>query len=170
MSLVPVPLSGGDVSDLLNGKTKIITYPELNKYESIGELLEPYGNVVILYLNTPNSGHWTTLFKYPNEPGIEFFDPYAMIPDHEFKFIDNREELGEEYAMLSRLLLEYSGPIEYNDNKFQRFAKNINTCGRWVVLRLLLRSMSLEEFKKFFMTIPKELGIDRDKLVAHLIN
>lgn len=166
------PLSGEDIKKLLKGKVKIIEYPELSNYNSIEELLNPYGQVVILYESKPNYGHWTTLFKYPNRSGVEFFDPYGIKIDDEFNYISDkyRIELNEDVPYLSNLLYNYDGPIEYNDYKFQKFAENIDTCGRWVVLRLVLKKKSLEEFEDLFINGPKEMKIDRDKLVTYLVH
>lgn len=56
-----LPLSSEDIKKLLNGKTKIILYPDLKKYKDIDSLLYPYNNVVILYINNYDentiSGH-----------------------------------------------------------------------------------------------------------------
>lgn len=163
-------LSGDDIYKLLNGKTNIIEYPDLANYNSVEELLSPFGNVVILYLSSEDYGHWTTLFQYPNSNVIEFFDPYSMVPDGEFRYIDTqkRKELKESSPLLSELLIKYDGPIEYNNYKFQRFAKNVNTCGRWVVLRLTMKDLTLEQFRNIFITDAKKFKFDRDELVTYL--
>jgi hypothetical protein len=69
-----IPLSGKDILNMLEGKTKILIYPNLHKYNNINELLHPYGSCVILYMTKRNYGHWTCLVDHNDR--IEFYDPY----------------------------------------------------------------------------------------------
>jgi hypothetical protein len=58
------PLSDTDLKTILGEDTKIITYPELSKYNNIEELLpNSYDFVIILLLESPASGHWTCSVK-----------------------------------------------------------------------------------------------------------
>ena len=41
-------------------------------------------------------------------------------------------------------------PIVYNEKRLQKSAPHINTCGRWVLARLWLSDMVLEDFQKIF--------------------
>ena len=67
------PLSDTDLKTILGEETRIITYPELSKYNNIEELLpNPYDFMIILILESPASGHWTCLLRYNN--GYEFFE------------------------------------------------------------------------------------------------
>ena len=64
------PLSDTDLRTIL-GDCKIITYPELSKYNSIDQLLpNSHDFSIILLLESPASGHWTCLLRYNN--GYEF--------------------------------------------------------------------------------------------------
>ena len=67
------PLSDSDLKSILGEDTKIITYPELSKYNNIEELLpNPYDFAVILLLESPASGHWLCLLRY-NDGYVFFF-------------------------------------------------------------------------------------------------
>jgi hypothetical protein len=46
----------------------------------------------------------------------------------------------------------YESPYEcsYNEFKFQKLGKKISSCGRWSVLRCLLKELPLNEFKELF--------------------
>jgi len=73
------PLSETDIKTIL-GDCKILTYPQLAKYNSLDELLpRPYDFVIILLLETPISCHWTSLIR--NSLKFEFFDTYGNAPD-----------------------------------------------------------------------------------------
>ena len=73
------PLSDSDLRSIL-GDCKIITYPELSKYNNIEELLpNSYDFSIILLLETVASGHWTGLLRFND--GYDFCDSYGNEPD-----------------------------------------------------------------------------------------
>lgn len=150
--LMKKSLSDSEMFNYLGGKTKIIKYPDLSKFNDIDELLEPYGNVIILYLTGQNYGHWTCLFKIDNK-NIEFFDPYAFKPDEELKLIPVhfRKENNQFTPHLSHLLYNCNYTIHYNDYKLQQFAKDTNTCGRHCLVRLLFKKMFIDDYAKMMM-------------------
>jgi len=144
-----ISLSDRDIKKALNNKTKVIEYKELDNYNSILDVLDPYDNVVILYVTKKGYGHWTCVIKHGKR--IEFFDSYGYIPDDEFSFINKnfRKENGMENKKLLALLKDAQDNgyiIHYNENKLQKEADNINTCGRWCILRIYLRNLSIDEF------------------------
>jgi hypothetical protein len=146
-----VPYSRDDIETLLKHQTKILRYEELQNYPNIVNLLYPYGSVVILYpVRSETDGHWTALFYSKTDNGkicIEFFDPYGTSIDREFKYID---KYGNTPRYLSRLLTTSPYPVEYNDYDFQQKAMGVNTCGRWVVLRVQNADLTLSQFAHLF--------------------
>ena len=73
------PLSETDIKTIL-GDCKILTYPQLAKYDTLDQLLpRPYDFVIILLLESPASGHWTALLRYSD--GYEFVDSYGNNVD-----------------------------------------------------------------------------------------
>ena len=99
-------LSDSDLNTILWKDTKIITYPELAKYDSIEQLLpKPNDFAIVLLLETPMSGHWTALLKYNNI--YEGFDSYAFPLDYDLTHWltpQQRAKLGESKKYLSYLL------------------------------------------------------------------
>lgn len=150
------PYSGEDIMELLQNKTKILTYPDLMKYDNIDDVLYPYDNAVILYLTKPAFGHWTAIMKRGDT--IEFFDPYGHFPDDILKKLDPKikKKLGQNYPKLSELLYnsDQNYKIVYNDTQLQEYNKNISNCGRHVGLRLALKDYPLEEYIKFITSGP----------------
>lgn len=142
--------SGKQLKDFLGGKVKVIAYPELRKYDTIEELLSPYGAVIILYLQKQGYGHWTCVF-YQDANTIECYDPYGLFVDDELDWkMDKyfREENGLEYPMLSLLLYEAFDRyiMTFNEFRFQKLQKDVSTCGRHVVCRILFRDLSLLDY------------------------
>jgi hypothetical protein len=144
-------LTNDEISELLNGHVKVMTYSELKKYHHIDELLEPYGCAIILYQTKKNFGHWIALIKQGPHI-IEHFDSYGIKPDNELKFVKSymRSELGQDYPHLTYLLYHCDYQLSYNQYRLQKFKKNISTCGRWCVTRCILRNVPLDEFVKLF--------------------
>ncbi len=151
---------------------KIIPYEVIHTYDDIDDLLAPYDKVVILYKTRDDYGHWTCLFRYGNM--IEFFDPYGLMIDDQLKYNKSRKfkiENAQDHFYLTRLLAVAPETISYNHYKFQKFAVNITTCGRWCLLRLQNNDKPLKQFHKEVLDETKQLGNGKnyDKTVVDLI-
>jgi len=163
--------SGEDITDLLDNKTKIVTYPELQKYNSIDKLLSPYDNVVILYETKKNYGHWVCLIKHKKDNVIEFMDSYGLMPDDELKFVPMHFRISNDELKSHLTALLYNCPydVEYNHYKLQKNTRDVNrkiaTCGRHVAVRLLFRQLRLEPYIKLIKSIK---CYDPDEVVTFL--
>lgn len=163
--LIGYSLSNEEIYNAFDGKIKILTYPELEKFNNIDELLEPYNKVIILYLTSANYGHWVTLFKI-NHNNIEFFDSYSMKPDEELKMIDKnvRIENNEVRPHLSYLLYNCNYNIHYNDVRLQKQKNDVNTCGRHCIVRLSCDKLFIDDYVKLI----KSFKYDPDYIVTYL--
>ena len=151
-----VPLSSDDIYKILNGKCKIIIYPELLKYNTIDELFDDsFDCVVILYMHNKivNGfyGHWCCIFKIDNKT-IEFFDSYGKFCDDQLNSkIDThfRKEYGLEYPLLTYLLYYTANKykLTFNHHKYQ--GPTTSTCGRHCCVRLLNRHMKLSDYNNY---------------------
>lgn len=164
-----IALSDKEVLKLIDGKANLILYPDLHKYNTIDEILEPYGACILLFEARPKYGHWCCIFKVNNKL-LEFFNPYGGYPDDSLEYIPMHFRLisNQYYPYLS--ILMYNSPYElsYNEHKFQKHGKNIKTCGRWCAIRLVFRNLSLDEFNELIKLLTKKLNVDSDKLVTLL--
>ena len=141
-----VTLSNDDIAQLLRGRTKVIHYADLQHYDSIEQLLSPYGNAVILYPGQGNVGHWTCVLYTKDGRGrrvVEFFDPYGISVDREFQMVHPSVRRPR---FLARLLYETPYPVEFNDHDLQVLAAGVNTCGRHVVNRIRNAHMPLDTY------------------------
>lgn len=164
-----IALSDTDLMHLLNNKVKILLYPDLVNFNNIDELFYPFDACIILFLSKPNFGHWVLLFKrYPNI--IEFFNSYGGYPDDSLVYISDefRKKSGQCKPYLSNLLYKSPYILHYNEHKFQCDDKNINTCGRWVVIRYIFKILSLKKFNKLIKKLSKQLKTDGDGVVTIL--
>jgi hypothetical protein len=153
-------LTSSDIKNVFKNKINVIPYNELSEYNTIDELLYPYGMTVILYLQAPNIGHWTCIWK--NENKIFFFDSYGNRVDDDQSWITEKERkiLYQNMRYLSILLKRAPYEIDYNQYKLQ--GPHVNTCGKWCCARLQLKHLSTDEFADLFK---KHGNITPDMLV-----
>lgn len=165
-----IALTNFEIDRILNGKTKILTYKQLPQFDNINELLEPYKNFIMLYMSQPNYGHWCCVIKHPDR--IEFFDPYGdpNIPDEELNQISNKvkEITNQNYPYLTKLLYESGLPIEYNNYQFQEHDRNIKTCGRQCIVRVLFKNLLLDDYYELMTQLCNKLNMNYDQLVTYI--
>lgn len=154
---------------------RIITYPDLSKYQTIEELIPNNKDyIILLYLiEGKNSGHWTTL--YNDNDCINFFCSYGSTPSKPLEWItkEKRRELNEEIPYLDILLSKTKkdviyNPIEYQDDEINR----MSTCGRHCVFRiltLLRNNTSLPDYYRNMQRAKKQSGLTYDQIVSALI-
>lgn len=142
------PYSGNDILTLLDGKTKILLYSDLKKFNNIDQVFDPYDCVVILYEMKKSYGHWVCLIRFDNK--IEYFDPYGKPPDNPLDYVkpELKQSLGEDYPYLSKLLNDSPYKIVYNSYPLQKLSKEISSCGRHVGLRLSMKDYPLNKYVK----------------------
>lgn len=164
-----IALSNKDIMSLLHGKASIVLYPKLYRYDNIDMVLGPYDACVLLFEAKPNYGHWVCLFKINNHT-LEFFNPYGGFPDDSLEYIPEnfRERSYQKFPILSELLLVCPYELTYNEHQFQQKTKDIKTCGRHCVVRLLHRNLSLEEYTHFLNDMCKKFNTDYDGIVTIL--
>lgn len=138
-------LSNDDLITMLDGKTRIVPYDELKGVKSIEELLHPYGNVIILYLATPNSGHWCTIIDRGNH--YEFFDSYGYSVDEVLPLMPASGKI----PRLRRLLQKTNKLVLWNPYELQGSGREIATCGYYCFLRITYKDMPLLEFIDLFL-------------------
>ena len=142
-----IDLSGEDIYRITGNQCNIISYDDLQKINSIDEILGSHNAVAILYTTKDNYGHWVSLMKNDNE--LEFFDPYGYSVDEELKVIEQlhlRKDGKHISPHLTALINQSKYTIKINKNKVQKFINHTNTCGRWVALRIKFRNKSLSTF------------------------
>lgn len=163
-----IALSNFEVLDLVNGHANVILYPDLYKFESIDELLQPFGACFLLFETKPNFGHWCALIKYGDI--VEFFDSYSSYPDDTLDFIpeDFKNESNQNYPYLTALLYHSPYKIEFNDKQYQSRKGNISTCGRHAACRIMFKHLSLKKYNKLINDVKKAINGDADDAVTAL--
>lgn len=145
-NLMKVALSGQQITNTVNAN--LMTYREIKNKTSIDDVLGKNKACVILYETEDYKGHWCCIFEVKPEL-IEFFDPYGYFIDSQLNHIPEsyKQKKGLTHTFLMKLLY-YSNykNIEYNNYPLQQLEKDINTCGRHVIVRLLNRNMKLDDY------------------------
>lgn len=174
-------ISDDDITKYLGneGHKKIIKYSDMKNYKDIDELLPNYNDYrIILIENELNSGHWVVIMKYKinNEPTIEWFNSYGMRPSGDLNFINKyiNKILGQGYDDFDNLLEDAKTKynVIYNKKRFQSTLKGVNTCGRWILLRIIMMKfygMDLYKFIKFIEDLQKKYDTETDIICAMLM-
>src|ERR1043166_5728715 len=151
--LEKISLSNTDVLKLLDGKANLVLYPDIRKYKNIDDLLGKYGACVILYLTKENYGHWCCIFKQ-NKNTIQFFDSYGEMVDNALDYSMDpyfKKKKGMDLPLLTHMLYNCYNKYEirFNNFKFQEDKTDVNTCGRFVVVRIWSKNLDEYEFNDF---------------------
>lgn len=162
-----IALSDKDLRRISEGKANVVLYENLNKYNTIDQMLGPYGACFLLFTARAHYGHWTLLFKR-NPLIIEFFNPYGGFPDDSLDFIpmNYRVKSNQLHTTLSFLLDKSPYELEYNEFPFQAKKKDIKTCGRWCGFRLICRNLDIYQFKGLIDDLSDQFNLTPDQLVT----
>lgn len=159
---VQTDLGAPDVSAIAGGKMRIVTYHMLARASSLDSVMGS-GRAMALLFETDaiNAGHWTAVWRDGNGT-IHFFDPYGMQPDAELSFRAPGDAAPFKdpqtgVPFLTGLLRQERTHPMINTTRFQSHGKAINTCGRWVGMRLRLRQMSDVSFAQLFGSAGDEM-------------
>lgn len=158
-------LSEGDIQKMIP-TLKIISYTDLLNAQSIDDVLDDKGRLMLLYLTQSfNSGHWVCLLNYRDTDIIEYFDPYGNYkPDGESKWLTTQKlkQLGQSTKKLTQLLNKSRYEIKSNAFPFQTDKFNMNTCGRHCTTRLYFKNLKLPEYIK----LVESTGLSPDDFVC----
>lgn len=156
-------LTNEDIQAILDPDTKIFSYPKFAEMSHIDEAFDSLGRCIFLFLTeSENVGHWLTMFKRNGH--IEYFDSYGERPEAQRDWISQEklEELGEGEPYLWNLLRASGYKVYSNTVPYQSDKKNMNSCGRWAVARLIYKDASNLEF----YNIVKKSGMKPDEWVS----
>ena len=168
-----IPMGDDDIRKYLPN-AKILTYPQLAKYNKIEEVLPNNKDYfIVLYLDSPNSGHWETILRYDDK--IEVFDSYGKQIDNPLKWQSVKAEcdLGECEKYLTNLLDNSDLPIYYNNIDYQKDNPNIQSCGRHAVYRIiqmLNNNLDGTGYYKHMKAMQKKTKLNFDDIVTNYIN
>jgi hypothetical protein len=143
-----IELTGADIERITNGKCKIMEYGNLKNFKNLDEAFGIHNAIIILYPTTRGHGHWICLILNDNKV-LEFFDPYGLKVDEELKIIKKlhlRNGFGGLEPHLTALINQSEYTVISNTKKLQKMHSHVNTCGRWVSLRVRFREISVSAF------------------------
>lgn len=158
------PLSNTDINEILEPDTKVFAYPEFASMNTIEEAFDELGRCIFLFLTeSENMGHWVCMFLR-KDGSIEYWDSYGEKPEAQRAWVSKEKlkELGESEPYLWDLLKKSGRKVYYNTHAYQSDKNDVNTCGRWVVARLICKDASNLQF----YNIVKKSGYKPDDWVA----
>lgn len=163
-------LTGEEIKQLLGGHIKVLRYRDVDDYNTLDELLAPYGKVAILIESKPGFGHWVLVQKLKGKR-VEMFDSYGLCVDDELDYIDPefRRQSNQLKRHLTELMVQRKYQIHYNDHPLQALKQGVSTCGRWVTLRAANADMNIDAFARKVRREAKQAKMTPDELVCKLV-
>lgn len=128
---------------------RVVRYPDMARFPTWDAMLGPAGAAAVLFLTeSATSGHWLAAFNGPDDTA-HIFDPLGIGLDKQKDELgaEKASELGQDRAEFSRLLKTTSRRPVVNHEDFQAFNPQVQTCGRWVGLRIAAKDMKDSQFK-----------------------
>jgi hypothetical protein len=173
---IATPLTNVDLEKYIGSQEdNILKYEELDDYEDLEQLLPTHKSFKILLIEYENnSGHWICIMRYKKT--IEIFNSFgvkypALVGNKEYN-----KYLGQYALFLNQLVKkeqdENKFDIIYNKIQYQEKSKDVNTCGRHVmnrILCLLHNDMNLKQYQQFMNNSKKSTNFNYDELVATII-
>ena len=161
-------LSGDEVQKAAGGGIKVLRYPDLREFKTWDEFMDcPAKAAAVLFLvESETSGHWIAVFDAPDGPHV--FDPIGIALDAERSRISHseRKQLDENEPQLARLLKTTRGPAHVSRVDYQKDTGGVNTCGRWVALRIRHKHLSDTDFADQVHQAVSASGLTPDAWVA----
>jgi len=141
------PLSTDDIIKGMEGKAKVVIYPDLARVESLNQLFEPYNQIILLYLTAPTYGHYVCLWR--ERDIVYYFDSYGGAIDHPLEYNTHQKNisLGQGQPFLTNLLRRERPRVCVNTYGLQKEAKGDSECGRYCILRLQMKMISNQAFR-----------------------
>lgn len=159
-----ISLSDSDILTSLNSRCNLLAYEDLEHYSEIESVLGEHGACVILYqTSSATNGHWICVFKHPTKQDtLIFWDSYGFPIDSELKLskYNLRVHNGESVPHLTHLIEQSTYKVESNNFKYQSNRQNDNSCGRFVIVRLLFRDLDIKQFHHFLSNGYPELSYE----------
>lgn len=183
MEKVKHPMTDDEIEYHLGKKAKnrIISYEDLENYQYIEQLLpNSFDYIIILVEWKENNGHWICMLRYidsqTKKSTIEIFDPYGN------PIVSTLDKIKSEYMRIrqpKQLIVDLvqdalnkNYQVKQNRHQFQSKNSNINTCGRWVILRIvscIKLKMNNQEFINFIQEQDNKFQLGNDFIVGLLV-
>ena len=139
---------------------RIMEYKELVGHHNLEELVHNFRALLILLEiddDNTKAGHWITIIDRGEE--YEYFDPYGLSPAKELA-------ITHEAPVILNIIRNTKKRVLVNSHRFQKFKHDVNTCGRWCIVRIRHWPLSLRQFQHF--TVNNSLHFDPDVFVTYL--
>lgn len=138
-AVVQSPMSSELIEKYLDGKANVILLREIpSKYPTLDDAFGGYDHIILFTAtDSPTIGHWQLIYKNRKKE-MNFFDSYGFRPNTLLQLIQKRtgQTFGQTLHLASFLR---DAHCHYNEFQYQSKNSAVQTCGRYVVLNLILR-------------------------------
>jgi Ulp1 family protease len=155
---------------------KIVKYADLDQFQHIYDLLpNKMDFYFILTESKYNQGHRTALIRNNNK--FEYFDSYSDSPKSILDFIPKymNKQLGNNWSQdLGKIIssIKKQDKFLYNKVPLQQEMENVNTCGRWCILRVatfLKEGLDNKQFLSYIKKQQRKVKRPFDEVITMLV-
>ena len=159
-------LNDNDIHKIVGSDTLILPYSALSQVNDITTLLNQHPKIVIFFEEEKHGkseiGHWEAIKMIGHS--IQFFDSYGLIYDKAREWLSENQlvKLKEVKPELHRLFMKAYDDgyqILYNHIQYQKYNKNISTCGRFASVFLVKGDLRKNQFQNFMINLVKQYNV-----------
>ena len=158
MPKIGTPLYSTELETVLGFyNATFLNYDELPKYSTIFDIFED-NNFRILYIGSDNTnvGHWVTILAR-SDTQIEWFDSLGYPPDGVNKLLN--DNVANQNKAYYTELIRKTPEVRTIFNTVKLQSLSANTCGKWVLARILSIKTKLPDFLKLMGAI-QDINLD----------
>ena len=150
---------------------KVINYLDLNKFNQIEDVCGTTGVILYTPISEKMRGHYSTLWMSDDFTKLNYWCSYgynlsSTISKSDYMLSTPIKD--EEFLTnLVRDFIKRGGLFIVNHEKYQSLNKDVSTCGRYSMIRLMKKDLSHDEFKSWFK-LKKQPNISNDELITLL--
>jgi len=148
-------LTNEDISHFLKNDVHVVLYTQLINLSDIRTLFIETSNVVLLYpVESRTNGHYVALWYDWDTNTLNHWDSYGMTINEDIK---HSKQLMHSETRNTRLALPHlldkfkkdGGTLIVNQIRMQVLNNQISTCGRWSIVRLLMKHLDNKQFRSY---------------------
>jgi hypothetical protein len=173
--IISKPVSDKFIREFTNDDCIIIYYKDL-QYLNIDNIKNNI-MIFILFEGENNLNHWIGLLKINNryhKNYLEFFDSYGNLEKNVKTSFDKNflKRSNQYYNYINKFMRNNFNKYDchYNNIQYQeKMRTGINTCGRHLLMRNLLKSYNDDEYFKIMNELRKKYKLSYDEVVAKFV-
>ena len=152
-SIYRVDLNLQEMRQLTRNNASIVLYDNLTINDNILDVIGKTRLCVLLFptqSGSPN-GHYLGIMSYPEINTVLHWDSYGLGVEQEMRYSTSRHVQSNTLGQLYQKFRNQGGKVIFNTYRYQQMLPNVNTCGRFVVIRLMFSKLTEYQFARMML-------------------